>query len=249
MHGFHSNEPYDLVGIGFGPSNLALAVAMPELLPETACLFLERNPSFQWHPGMLFESSRMQISYLKDLVTMRDPTSPFSFLNYLKQAGRLETFLNLNELHPTRLEYSGYLAWVADQCADRVRYGVRVETVSPTPDGSLFEVGLRDASTGATETVLARDLVVALGGIPRIPPGVDAARAIHSSEFLPRFAQTMAAAAGTGRVVLAGSGQSAGEIALHILTEYPSVELHLAISGYALRPTDNSPFVNEQFYS
>lgn len=249
MNEVNSTEPYDLIGIGFGPSNLALSVAMSELAPKAKVLFLDRNPSFQWHSGMLLEGSRMQISYLKDLVTMRDPTSRFTFLNYLKEAGRLEQFLNLNELHPTRLEYSRYLNWVAQRFTDRVAYGVQARRVRLTNSGSLFEMEVCEASTGGVESLLARNVVVAPGGVPRIPPGVDMARTVHSSEFLPKFEQTMASSTGTGRVVLVGNGQSAGEIALYILTHYPSVELHLLISGYALRPTDNSPFVNEQFYS
>lgn len=240
---------YDVVGIGFGPSNVALAIALTELVPTSRRLFLERLPNFTWHPGMLLEGSRMQISYLKDLVTLRDPTSPYTFLNYLKGTGRLEAFLNLNELHPTRVEYSRYLRWAADQCAPFVRYNAEVSAVRPVLDGSVFEVRLRDTAGGPGQTVLARNVVVAPGGVPRVPKAVSTDRAMHSSEFLPRFGQIMADSSHAGRVVLVGGGQSAGEIAMHILTRYPNVELHLVISGCALRPTDNNPFVNEQFYS
>ncbi len=240
---------HDIVGIGFGPSNVALAIALTELAPDSRRLFLERQPSFGWHPGMLLEGTRMQISYLKDLVTMRDPTSPYTFLNYLKGAGRLEEFLNLNELHPSRVEYSRYLRWAAEQCAPHACYNAEVRTVRPARDGSVFAIGVHDRSGGPDRTVLARNVVVAPGGVARIPKAVSPERALHSSEFLPKFAQLMADGPGTGRVVLVGGGQSAGEIATYILTRYPGVELHMVISGYALRPTDNSPFVNEQFYS
>ena len=249
MLGVDSEKPYDLLGVGFGPSNLALAIAISEIAPSTSRLFLERNPAFRWHPGMLLEGSRMQISYLKDLVTMRDPTSRFSFLNYLKGAGRLEEFLNLNELHPSRVEYSRYLGWAAEQCADRVRYGAGVEAVRPSADGSLFEVDTRAAQGEASQTLYARNVVAAPGGVPRIPPGVDAVRAVHSSDFLFKFPQAVPDRAARGRVAVVGDGQSAGEIVFHILSNYPGLEVHLLIPGYALRPTDNSPFVNEQFYS
>src|SRR5689334_12582329 len=89
---------YDLVGVGFGPSNLALAAAVHERNtdqsttdPVTA-VFFERQARFGWHRGMLIEDSTMQVSFLKDLVTLRNPTSRFSFLCYLQERDRLMDF-------------------------------------------------------------------------------------------------------------------------------------------------------------
>ncbi|HSX98944.1 MAG TPA: SidA/IucD/PvdA family monooxygenase, partial [Streptomyces sp.] len=70
---------YDVLGIGFGPSNLALAIALHEHSAEVGAEnglrvgFLERQPRFGWHRGMLIDDATMQVSFLKDLVTMRDP--------------------------------------------------------------------------------------------------------------------------------------------------------------------------------
>ena len=77
---------HDLIGIGFGPSNIALAIALDEQRQAGQAkdaLFIERQPCFAWHPHMLLENAHMQISFLKDLVTPRNPGSRFSFLNYL----------------------------------------------------------------------------------------------------------------------------------------------------------------------
>ncbi|WP_158857658.1 SidA/IucD/PvdA family monooxygenase [Streptomyces sp. NRRL B-1347] len=241
-------ETYDVVGIGFGPSNLALAIAAREIDPLRGCLFLERGPCFRWHPGMLLEGSRMQISFLKDLVSLRNLASPYSFLNYLKHRGRLERFVNLHEFHPSRAEYSDYLAWAADDFSEQVRYGADV--VGVTPHGtSSFDVRYRERSSGRTRTVRARNVVVAPGGRPRIPEGADLDHVIHSSEFLPRFAERLPDTERAHRIVLVGDGQSAGEIAMQALREYPAIEVHLIASGIAPRPTDNSSFVNEQYFS
>ena len=69
---------YDLIGIGFGPSNLALALAIEEQCDasDMNALFLEQHPEFQWHENMLIPGTEMQISFLKDLVTLRNPCSP-----------------------------------------------------------------------------------------------------------------------------------------------------------------------------
>lgn len=66
-------EIYDMIGIGFGPANLALAVACEEAAVEQPLqhLFLETKPTFAWHPGMLIEDSLLQITVLKDFVSTR----------------------------------------------------------------------------------------------------------------------------------------------------------------------------------
>ncbi|NOJ47631.1 lysine N(6)-hydroxylase/L-ornithine N(5)-oxygenase family protein [Bradyrhizobium sp. WSM 1744] len=48
--------------------------------------------------GMLLPGSDMQISFLKDLVSLRDPTSPFTFLNYLHKRGRFAGFHQLPDV-------------------------------------------------------------------------------------------------------------------------------------------------------
>src|ERR1700712_1526142 len=85
---------HDLVGIGFGPSNLGLAIALEEQGSGLSTRFVERQEAFGWHRGMLLEDATMQISFLKDLVTLRNPASGFSFLAYLKERGRLVDFIN-----------------------------------------------------------------------------------------------------------------------------------------------------------
>jgi L-ornithine N5-oxygenase len=69
-------EGFELIGVGFGPSNLAVAIAAGELgAAAPRQLFLERQPRFGWHRGMLIEDATMQVSFLKDLVTLRNPAS------------------------------------------------------------------------------------------------------------------------------------------------------------------------------
>src|SRR5581483_10624347 len=92
-------KPVDVFGVGFGPSNLALAIALAEhnaRRPDRALTarFAERQERFGWHRGMLIEDATMQVSFLKDLVTPRNPVSPFSFLTYLHARGRLIDFIN-----------------------------------------------------------------------------------------------------------------------------------------------------------
>src|SRR3954465_13059552 len=88
----------ELLAIGAGPSNLGLAVALEELAPDLAddALLIDRNPTIEWQPGMLMPWGTSEVSFLKDLVTQRDPRSRFSFLNYLYETGRLDEFVNMS---------------------------------------------------------------------------------------------------------------------------------------------------------
>ena len=109
----------DFLGVGFGPSNLALAIALREYndtadAPMSA-EFIEAKPRFGWHTGMLIPGATMQISFLKDLVTQRNPTSEFTFLNYLTERRRLTEFINHKTFFPTRLEFHDYLTWAAQK--------------------------------------------------------------------------------------------------------------------------------------
>lgn len=247
----------DFIGIGFGPSNLALAVAADETIPNWHGLFIESNPSFQWHPGMMLDGAKMQISFLKDLATLRNPASQYTFLQYTKARGRLEQFVNLNEFRPTRLEYNDYLRWVAEFFADRVRYGTVVTAVvpvheSPSGNGQLtrFRIHTRDVTTGAESCFFAANVVYGGGGVPRLLRGRTGTSAVlHSSAFLPNFTDHFNEQQKAYRFAVVGNGQSAAEIVEYLLKHYPRATTHLFISDYTLRAADHSPFINEHFSS
>ena len=114
-------ERPDMLGIGFGPSNLALAIALAER--GVRGRFVDAQPRFGWHRDMLLPGTRMQIPFLKDLATLRNPQSAFTFVNYLNDRGRLVDFIGRHDVFPSRYEFHDYLQWAADQFAAEVRYG------------------------------------------------------------------------------------------------------------------------------
>jgi L-ornithine N5-oxygenase len=140
---------YDVVGIGFGPANLALAIALDEHNEDAShdevvtALFLEQQPGFGWHRGMLIDGATMQVSFLKDLATLRNPTSRFGFVPYLHERGRLVDFINHKILYPTREEFHDYLEWAAAAVDHLVAYSSEVMEVRPA--GELLEVVVRSA--------------------------------------------------------------------------------------------------------
>ena len=251
------NPPYDVLGIGFGPSNLALAIALADLTraDRSACRyhFIERQRQFTWHGGMLLPGSDMQISFLKDLVSLRDPTSPLTFVNYLHKQGRLEDFANCRTFYPSRVEFNDYLRWVAGHFEHCCSYGEEVLSVEPDRPGesvASLRVVSRDAS-GRTVLRYAKSLVVAVGGVPHIPALFkalgDDRRVLHSSRYLGRI-DAMNLSRPDARIAVIGGGQSAAEITVDLESRFPEANIDLIFRGHALKPSDSSPFVNEIFH-
>lgn len=75
-----------MLAIGLGPFNLSLA-ALAHPLPDVEVEVVESRDAFVWHPGMMLPGAQIQVPFLADLVTFADPTSPYSFLAYLKAMG------------------------------------------------------------------------------------------------------------------------------------------------------------------
>ena len=242
---------YDLVGVGFGPSNLALAIAVQEhnddapANPVTA-VFFERQASFGWHRGMLLEDATMQVSFLKDLVTLRNPASRYSFLCYLQDRGRLIDFINHKTFFPLRVEFHDYLEWAAAKVGDVVHYGSEVTEVVPVVrDGVIeaFDVLARTAD-GLVTSCRARNLVVATGLRPILPSGVQLGERVwHSRDLLTNVGRVEKA----DRFVVVGAGQSAAEITAYLHEKFPTAEVCGVFSRYGYSPADDSSFANRIF--
>ncbi|AIG00698.1 L-ornithine 5-monooxygenase PvdA [Pseudomonas fluorescens] len=247
---------HDLIGIGFGPSNLALAIALQErekAQGKLDVLFLDKQADYRWHGNTLVSQSELQISFLKDLVTLRNPTSPYSFVNYLKAHGRLVDFINLGTFYPCRMEYNDYLRWVAGQFTEQSRYGEDVLAIEPILHQQQVEalrVISRDAH-GEQLVRTARSVVVSAGGTPRIPEAFKAlkedGRVFHHSQYLSRMAQQPCVEGRPMRIAIIGGGQSAAEAFIDLNDSFPSVQVDIILRGSALKPADDSPFVNEVF--
>jgi len=247
---------HDFIGIGFGPSNLAIAVAIEEQahFGKTAVDYccIEKKPEFIWHGSMLLEGSDMQISFLKDLATLRDPTSHFTFINYLHQKGRLREYINLKSFFPSRIEYNDYLRWVARHFDHRCRYGEEVVGVEPVKEGAQvarLRVHSLDAG-GRTHTRLTRNLVLGIGGVPDIPAPFEKvrdARVFHAAHYLEKIESLAHSNAAPRRIAVIGGGQSAAEVFMDLVSRFGDAEVSLIARGEALMPSDDSPFVNEIF--
>ncbi|QGZ52061.1 SidA/IucD/PvdA family monooxygenase [Streptomyces sp. QHH-9511] len=245
----------DLVGIGFGPSNLALAIAVTDHNrrdPERAlrARFVEQQERFGWHRGMLLEGATMQVSFLKDLVSMRDPSSRFSFLMYLQERGRLADFINQKTFFPTRIEFHDYFEWCAAAFSRAVDYGRRVVEVRPVRGGDrveAVEVVSESVSDPSDRQVLrARNVSVGTGLTPRLPDGVTQGEHVwHTRDLL--FRAPEATNRRYRRFVVVGAGQSAAEAVDYLHRTFPDAEVNAVFTRYGYSPADDSPFANRIF--
>ncbi|HJV97541.1 MAG TPA: lysine N(6)-hydroxylase/L-ornithine N(5)-oxygenase family protein [Arthrobacter sp.] len=210
---------FDFAGIGVGPFNLGLA-ALSEPVDGLDGVFLEQRDSFDWHPGMMLEPAHLQVPFMADLVTLADPTSPYSFLNFLKQTGRLYRFYIRENFYPLRAEYNQYCQWVAGQLRS-VRFSTAVLDVAY--DDGVYRLSVEGPE--GPEVLLARRLVLGTGTSPYVPAscgGIVGAAAkeggglvLHNADYLSRKSELQAKRS----ITIVGSGQSAAEIYYELLQD------------------------------
>ena len=250
-------KTYDFVGIGFGPANLSVAVAMEErglLSGGQNTIFLDSKPEFVWHGDMLLPEAEMQISFFKDLVTLRNPSSKFTFLNYLAQKNRLEEFANLKRFFPRRVEFNDYLTWAAAYFNDIVAYNQRVTSIEPYQESEgpvrFIAVNRECMVTGKKSVIYARNISLSTGLTKKLPTGLtlrSESGVFHSGDFLKSLARHYKDKSAAYNFVIVGSGQSAAEITMHLADHYPNSTVTMCYRGFAIKPADETEFVNEIF--
>ena len=210
-----TNKVHDIIGIGIGPFNLGLA-ALAHSVPGLNCLFLDKNKSFEWHPGLMLEGARLQVPFLADLVTLADPSSKFSYLCFLKAKNRLTRFAIHENYYPTRKEYNQYCQWVATQLPS-LQFGKTCTAITHNVQTNFYNVVTRNNDTGEFELFHGKHIVVGTGTVPFMPACAQTGTwplVFHSGEYL--FKQDILKC--INDITIIGSGQSAAEIFHHLLT-------------------------------
>ncbi|KAG0156566.1 hypothetical protein PDIDSM_3747 [Penicillium digitatum] len=248
-----ADEMHDLICVGFGPASFAIAIALNDAMDpaldvskhpnfEPKVCFLEKQSQFAWHSGMLVPGSRMQISFMKDLATMRNPRSTFTFPQLPAPQEASRSFHQLGHFPACPYGVRGLYAL----------YGEEVVKVVPGPTNArgvvdFFTVVSRNTATGEI--------------LPQFPQGrhcprrqgQDASwfpqdpRIMHSSKYCTHLPQILNDNMAPYNIAVVGSGQSAAEIYHDLHRRYPNSRTTLILRDTALRPSDDSPFVNEIF--
>lgn len=217
-----NSATYDLVGIGIGPFNLGLA-CLSQPLSNLRSVFFDKEPRFDWHPGMLLENATLQTPFMGDLVTLADPSSSFSFLRYIKEMGRIYSFYTRENFFLERNEYNQYCKWATEKLSN-VQFGHTVKDVRYCEDTRLYRLTVYDKA-GSIKIINSRKLVLGTGTSPYIPDCCtsSSSQVTHSSRYLMEKDRLQASKS----ITIVGSGQSAAEI-------YHDLLLDIDKHGYQL---------------
>ena len=231
------NPHYRCVGVGVGPANLSLA-SLLHGHTDVPNLFIDKRDSFGWHDGQQIPGSSLQVSMIKDLVSLTDPTNAFSFLSYLHAQGKIYHFINAQFEAVPRQEFRNYLEW-ASQNNENVVFGEEVLSVEFDKTFVLHTT---------RQAVTADNIVVGVGSQPWVPPQVQGKLGetqFHVSDFVSKAREL-----GGKRVTVVGGGQSGAEAFLDLISR-PAHELPRRVSWVSRRrnyfPIDDSPFTNDYY--
>lgn len=224
------NNTVDFIAIGVGPFNLGLA-CLSEPIEDLNGVFLDKKEKFDWHPGMLLEDTTLQVPFMADLVTLADPTNPFSFLNYIKEQGRIYSFYIRENFLLLRNEYNHYCQWVISKLSN-IYFNTEVTNIDYDQKDGIYVVTSVCTKTQEIKIYKAKKLVLGTGTQPYTPACCKKLKdiAVHSSQYLPNKEQLQ----NKKRITVLGSGQSAAEIFFDLLQEIDT-------KGYELNWITRSP--------
>jgi L-ornithine N5-oxygenase len=242
----NASEAYDLVCVGFGPAQIATAIANDESRKSCKVLFLEKKPSFSWHPSAQLPRTRMENPFIYDLATIRNPRSKFSYQCYLLSQDRLIEFANSDRLQPLRVEFEHYLGWCAEQFKAQVRYNSEVVGVVPEKGANSirrWNVAVRDQD-GKTYVVRAKNILVPSPSedtTPRARPltSVDflaGQRIISMDEYTTRRNELRQPRDTRLNIALVGSGEQTIEVLDDLLSCYRLGNVTLVTENESLAP-------------
>ena len=147
------------------------------------------------------------------------------------------------------------MRWCAAAFQDVVEYGqsaVEIEPVGIEASSmavNVFGVTIQNVLTGKREHRCARHVIIAAGGQPSLPPMLPQQHpnVIHSSSYMHQIHRILPNRDSPYRIAVIGAGQSAAETFNDLHSRYPRSQTRLIIKGAALKPSDDSPFVNAIF--
>ncbi|MFC4436306.1 MULTISPECIES: lysine N(6)-hydroxylase/L-ornithine N(5)-oxygenase family protein [Natrialbaceae] len=212
-------EVHDVVGVGLGPFNLGLAAMLDGLEEDVDAAFLERDAEFHWHEGMLLEGTTLEVPFLADLVTLADPTNPHSYLNYLRETGRVYEFYFYETFQIPRREYDDYLRWVAERL-ESCRFSREVAAIRWNDDGEHYVVTAEHPETGDRFEYRGENLALGIGSRPRVPDhlrGQPTEDVFHTARYRHNRNRALEAES----ITVVGSGQSAAEVFQDLLERQP----------------------------
>jgi L-ornithine N5-oxygenase len=253
------NEPtpvdYDVVCIGFGTKGLAFSTVLADHDPSQKVLVVERDAQFNGDLGFASTESSAGSSFLRDLITLRNPRSEYTFVNFLHQTNLLIAFTNASQLITSRQLTARYMTWVAEkiQRLGWVAFNKEAVNIKPTKiaaDGqvSRWTVDLRANGNGAASKITCRRLIVATGAQSRLPESLASPKLTSSVLPLSQSAELIKRVHDADRplnIAIVGADQESVELFEHLIAAPGQHRATMILAGSALRVEDGTPFTQE----
>ena len=206
--------------------------------PEITNLFLDKKERFGWHDGQQIPGASIQVSMLKDLVSLSQPTNAYSFLAYLTELGRVYHFLNAQFDAVPREEFRNYMEWACRK-NENVRFGHEVHSVT---HDHVFHIQTDSM------TITADNISVGVGVQPVVPLSARqhlGDRQFHITDFMTKAKELKGL-----RVGVVGGGQSGAEAFADLIAR-SGPDLPRRVVWISRRPNflplDDSPFTNDYY--
>lgn len=244
-----SGKIYDLVGVGFGAATLSVAIALHERDALTNTIFLEYQSQAGWRPFTRHATPRMGTSFMNDLITLENPRSKFTFLNYLHATNQLVAFTNVAKMQPSREIYAEYLRWCAGYFQPHVAFEKQVIGIDAVMNSTGLVEGwnvlFEDVQTGGKSSIAAKQILCAVGLQPKIPQFLtnpDIPRSVvHSSAALEAIPVVLGDKRVRQRIAIIGNSPDAAEVFSHLHGIHGDHQVHWFTEGAFLKGSDDTP--------
>lgn len=242
---------YDVVCIGFGTKGLALSTVLADHDPSQKVLVVEHDGSFNGDLGFASTESSAGSTFLRDLITLRNPRSEYTFINFLHETNLLIAFTNASQLITSRQLTARYMTWVAEkiQRLGWVAFNKEAVNIKPTKiaaDGqvSKWSVDLRANGNGAASKITCKRLIVATGAQSRLPDALASPKLASNILPLSKSAELIEKVHHATRplnIAIVGADQESVELFEHLIAAPGQHRAAMILSGSALRVEDGTP--------
>jgi L-ornithine N5-oxygenase len=246
-----SSANYDIICVGFSIEGLALAVSLADRKTQHKILFIDRNAGFKAGLGFHNTEDHAGSLFLKDLITLQNPKSEFTFINYLHESRLLIGFTNVSQMKPSRVLLENYLRWAAKKihALGWVSFQSEAITVNPIRSNSTksfdsWELRVRDNGTGRIELLQTQRLMVTTRAPKSISSIMQGASLRENVLLMHQFEKSQKAIEQTQRplnIAVLGSSQQAVECFQEIVSGQGDNRACMIFPGSALRVEDSTP--------
>ena len=162
----------------------------------------------------------MSSNFLYDTITLENPRSSFSFIQFLHNRKLLVDFTNLGSMQPPRVLFEEYLQWCAKQFRNETRYDTKVLSVEPAYSGNKkinsWNVFNLNRVTGQRHIHTAKRVVICVDQQPYVPASLASqdlrSVAIHSSRCMTRLNELTNPSCAHVKMAIVGQTQQAAEL-------------------------------------